>query len=228
MEKKKETPSPADTEVILRNRVMKAYLALCRSVSGSPETVFDNLLRFIIHGFHVGGAPMKDWPYAPERSADFMAFLKVWTASLAEIFALRPWYDFLGYIYEMSVAGPRRKSGNGQFFTPVHVCDMMAAIAGGKNEGEETACDPCCGSGRLLLARHADNPGAILYANDLDRTCVMMTICNFIVHGCKGVVTWGDSLKNTVNETWLVNPAINDPASPLFGCPHCIRSDEAA
>lgn len=46
--------------------------------------------------------------------------------------------------------------------------------------------DPTCGSGRLLLAYHARNPGNYLIGEDINRTCCLMTVCNMLIHGCVG------------------------------------------
>ena len=59
--------------------------------------------------------------------------------------------DFLGSIFmELNLGN---ESG-GQFFTPYHVCELMAEIALGDNvaqqvneQGYITICDSCCGAG---------------------------------------------------------------------------------
>ena len=54
--------------------------------------------------------------------------------------------------------------------------------------------DPTCGSGRLLLAYHVRNLGNYLVAEDISRTCCLMTVCNMLIHGCVGEVIQHDSL----------------------------------
>ncbi|MDO4801058.1 MAG: N-6 DNA methylase [Prevotellaceae bacterium] len=87
---------------------------------------------------------------------------------------------------------------HGQYFTPEHVCEMMALAV---NPGKDTICDPACGSGRMLLAslkvcRQADKE-PILYGNDLSSTCAKMTLLNLLVNTAKGEVTCGDALLDT-------------------------------
>ena len=41
---------------------------------------------------------------------------------------------------------------------------------------------------------------------DIDRTCCLMTVCNFLIHGCVGEVIWHDSLNpDTYYDGWKVN-----------------------
>lgn len=64
--------------------------------------------------------------------------------------------DFLGSIFmELNLGN---ESG-GQFFTPYHVCELMAEIALGDDvvqqvnkQGYITICDSCCGAGATLIA----------------------------------------------------------------------------
>ena len=219
-----QTKNTIDTESSLRRKVEGAFSKLCQSVSYSPDRVFDDLLEFIVHGFCLNAGPMKEWKYTPEQTAAFKEMFSTLVLSMQEILQTREWYDFLGGIYEMQVAGKWRKSGCGQFFTPISVCDFMAAItAPDAEKSQESISDPCSGSGRTLLAGHAHNPRAFLYAMDLDRTCCMMTLVNFLMHGCSGRVIHGDSLKNEAWEAWAVNPQINMEGSALRGIPHIVK-----
>jgi len=42
----------------------------------------------------------------------------------------------------------------GQYLTPEPICQMIAAMTVSEDEGsnKKSVCDPCCGSGRMLLA----------------------------------------------------------------------------
>ena len=95
--------------------------------------------------------------------------------------------DVLGNIYEGCITFGE----HGQFFTPEHVADMVSAITG-KVEG--SVLDPACGSGRMLLCAHRQNPSAILYGTDLDERCAKMCALNMVMFGCNAVIFWGDSL----------------------------------
>lgn len=167
------TRTDIESEQQLRKQVEKAFGELNDKLHGSAERTFDDLLEWIVNGFHIGGKGIEGWRYTPEQTGFFLDAFKVLVRAMHEVLKTHSWYDFLGNIYETFVAGILRKRGAGQFFTPMNVADCMAKIA--KPENGESICDPCCGSGRMLLAVHAVNPGAVLFAQDLDRTCVMVS-----------------------------------------------------
>ena len=85
---------------------------------------------------------------------------------------------------------------NGQFFTPTHVCELMARIL---DPMAETINDPCCGSGRLILAglkvARENGQEPTVYANDLSITCSKMALLNLLVNSACGEVSCGDSLR---------------------------------
>lgn len=119
---------------------------------------------------------------------------------------LSGWYDAFGELYMSCIAGNARKQSNGQFFTPAHICDLMAELCGSQDNSVELCGDPACGSGRNLLAWHVKHLSSYLCAEDIDRTCCLMTVCNFLIHGCVGEVIWHDSLNpNTYYDGWKVN-----------------------
>ena len=98
---------------------------------------------------------------------------------------------------------------------------MVMCAAGKKVTGQRIG-DPTCGSGRLLLAYHAHNPGNYLVGEDISRTCCMMTVCNMLVHGCVGEVICHDSLQpKAFTDGWKVNQAL-----PLTGIPSIRRMKE--
>ena len=188
----------------------------------SPETVFDHWLEFILFNWDIKPEPINGWPYPKEKSVLFTTATRALAFSLSDMLRIKPWYDFLGYIYEKRVVGPGRKSGSGQYFTPGNLADAMVSIANadGSSPGEIT--DPCCGSGRLLLAAHALNPAARIVAKDLDRTCCMMTAVNLLFHGCVAKIIHGNSLvPDDEREVWLVSPYLHGGDSPDYGPQHC-------
>jgi type I restriction-modification system DNA methylase subunit len=96
--------------------------------------------------------------------------------------------DVLGEFFEQHISNGR----NGQFFTPYHICLFMASISftEQKNNGDAEIerplriLDPCCGSGRMLLASHRiQGPEHEYYGIDIDRTCVKMTALNLFLNG---------------------------------------------
>lgn len=104
------------------------------------------------------------------------------------------WDDVLGHFFE-SVNSASTASRNGQFFTPPHLCDLMAQITASdlKETEERTSVnDPTSGSGRNLIAHSRLNPQNRLktfyVAQDLDYRCVKMCVLNFVMFGMSGVV----------------------------------------
>jgi type I restriction-modification system DNA methylase subunit len=107
--------------------------------------------------------------------------------------------DVLGDLYE-EIAGRGHKSAMGQFFTPMHLCDMMALMVAPKEAVEETirCSEPCSGSGRNVLAfeRQCRRIGQRTHWTcvDLDITCVKMTVINMVYNGIRGDVIHGNCL----------------------------------
>lgn len=101
--------------------------------------------------------------------------------------------DCLGDYY-MEVLGSKR---NGQFFTPPHVCELMAQL--NPPPKFEPMNDPCCGSGRFFLASAKAERLIYCYGEDIDYHCCQMTLINLCLNGLYGVVTHQDTLSL---ETW--------------------------
>ncbi len=101
--------------------------------------------------------------------------------------------DVLGDFYQEHLY----RKGASQFFTPWHVCEMMAKLTcAEQSEKTLNVLDPNCGSGRMLLAtgfelgnRHH------YYGIDLDAICVKMSAINLFLNGIfHGEVMCADSL----------------------------------
>lgn len=111
------------------------------------------------------------------------------------------WYDPFGTLFE-NVSSNFSKQSAGQFFTPPAVCDLMAKMIieepTAHNVGG-TVVDPCCGSGRLLLASSEVNPGLYHIANDIDALCCKMTAVNFCLNGVIGEISCNDGLMSTAS-----------------------------
>lgn len=86
--------------------------------------------------------------------------------------------DYFGYI-KCENRG-RGKDPLGFFPTPHNVCELMARMTYGDRDPEKmkwtTVCDPCVGTGRMLL--HASNFSLNLMGNDIDRSCVFASKVN--------------------------------------------------
>lgn len=188
-----------------------------------PGKVFDDLLRYIIHGYTLPGQPgLKDWNYNQEQNKEFYDMYALCVQIMEKELRTKEWFDIFGNIYENFVASKGRKSNNGQFFTPEGLCDLMSEITRGDEKISGKIIGDCaCGSGRTLLSFHVKNPGNYYIAEDVDRTCAMMTVCNFLFHGVVGEVIWHDSINpDSFFGAWRVNEQLNKFGQKYFGIPH--------
>ena len=105
--------------------------------------------------------------------------------------------DVLGEFYEQNLY----RKGASQYFTPWPICSFMAKASTDTIDIHATReplriLDPCCGSGRMLLASAKENgPLHEYYGIDIDHTCVKMTAINLFLNGmfhCE--VMCGDAL----------------------------------
>lgn len=93
----------------------------------------------------------------------------------------------------------------GQFFTPESICEMIAKMQiGTELPDKATVADPCCGSGRLLLAAAKINRKALFYGMDIDLTCCKMTVINFILNTLAGEVTWMNTITQERWKSWII------------------------
>ena len=99
-------------------------------------------------------------------------------------------------------------AGLGQFFTPEDICKMMVDL---KLEDIQAAparpsrvLDPCCGSGRFMLAvaekyhRELKQYNFFITNVDLDFTAFVLCLFNAILHAIPTVCIWGNSLSMDV------------------------------
>jgi hypothetical protein len=104
--------------------------------------------------------------------------------------------DILGDIFQGAIT----YGEGGQYFTPESLCELMARITLEAADGTAAECmtiaDPCCGSGRLLLAAANVRPDCELVGQDIDLRCVRMTALNLALHNRYAHVIWGNSLAN--------------------------------
>jgi len=109
--------------------------------------------------------------------------------------------DILGDIFQGAITYGER----GQFMTPEPICQMIARMSLPEVptdlDGRRTVCDPCCGSGRMLLAAAEMQPHWQFVGQDVDLRCVRMSAINLALRNRYGHVVWGNSL---TNETKLI------------------------
>ena len=123
--------------------------------------------------------------------------------------------DFLGECYMSMELG---NSYKGQFFTPYHLCKLMARCNIGNDiksklnpSGYVTVSDPACGAGATLVAavEEARNQGLnpstnlLLYATDVDITAVNMCYLQLSLCGVAALVAHGNTLSMEIYSQYL-------------------------
>lgn len=145
--------------------------------------------------------------YSKEEQQIFPELVAQITMALED----NPEQDFLGKIFMGLNLG---NSTNGQFFTPYHVCELMAEITIDnveeevKRKGYVSVNDPCCGAGATLIAGiHAirkrlekcDPPmnyqnHVLVIAQDIDEIVALMCYIQLSLLGVAGYIKVGNSI----------------------------------
>lgn len=99
--------------------------------------------------------------------------------------------DILGEIYSHLSANNKQF---GQFFTPSHVCTLMAEMTIDKDMESKTISDPCVGSGRMFIAAQKVASNLTFLGQDKDLLCAKMTALNMCFFNANSQIAWGDSL----------------------------------
>lgn len=96
------------------------------------------------------------------------------------------------------VAATSGKQG-GEFFTPPEISRLIARLM--RAEPGESVCDPCCGSGTLLLTcgrfvrESSSRPGRNLYGQEKNGSTWALAKINMVLHGAQDAqLAWGDTL----------------------------------
>ena len=113
------------------------------------------------------------------------------------------YFDYLGVFYEDVIQSKYKAGTNGQFFTPQNVSKLMAKTLMQNTGGVINDCT--CGSGRLLLDAHSENPTAILIGQDLDPVACKMAVLNFYIAGVRGSILHQNTLTTEFYSAWRVN-----------------------
>jgi len=144
----------------------------------------------------------REYPPGHAMRKDFEALLALhepWAQAVAED-------RFVEFFGEVAAELNILQAGAGQFFTPVHVCQMIAKMTVELAEdpkGEPVSIgDPACGSGRMLLeaarayADAGQEPGdrIVVCGTDISQVCYQMTTLQLWAAGIPAVTFWGNSL----------------------------------
>lgn len=109
--------------------------------------------------------------------------------------------DPLGTLYEELFQSKGKASQLGQFFTPTHLCSLMAEIVTDDGDDGERVYDCACGSGRTLIAHRVNDVkrgkyySAWYVGEDIDLVSVKMCALNLMWYGCRGEVYHADTLR---------------------------------
>ena len=177
----------------------------------STWTVFEDFLQMAA----ISISNTVDWTHSEEREAQYMEIVGRYSKEEINNFpqmlahlvtALEEGEDdILGRVFH---ALELHNKYNGQFFTPMNVCDMMGKIAIGEHDkiieekGYVTVCEPCCGSGAMLIgfAKALKDSGynyqqhMVVTATDIDLKCVHMCYLQLSLLHIPAVVIHGNSL----------------------------------
>ena len=124
--------------------------------------------------------------------------------------------DVLGGLYMSMGLGSK---STGQFFTPYHICKLMAKTVDFgdlKTKMKMTVMEPSCGSGTNIIACYMEAkeqglfyPGISVTAVDLDLKAVCMAYVQFSLLGISAKVSQGNTLELKTNLT-LYTPFWNE------------------
>lgn len=101
--------------------------------------------------------------------------------------------DILGDYFETCGFGDKTR---GQVLTPEPLCDLLVEQVYGSGSIADSdsarVCDPCCGSGRMLLAAAKKQPRALFVGIEIDSTLARIAAINLAFHGLRGLVICAD------------------------------------
>ena len=151
--------------------------------------------------------------YAPKdfygNEETYFEMFTEWINTLNKELNDKSYHDLLGYLYEDNVQSKGKAKDFQQYYTPQNVTEVMSELVMHKKAEEYKggwANDPCCGSGRFLLASHFKSKGGLYcLGQDLDETSCKMTVLNFYSHGVRGSVLHMNTLSGEFYKGWRVN-----------------------
>lgn len=130
---------------------------------------FDYLLAWLLFGLgHKGQGELPAEPAGCTGASD-----RVFQVFCLDALLLWP-HDYFGCLLTENAFG----RSQGFYPTPHNVCEFMTQILcdGDRDMRTETVCDPCVGTGRMLL--HASNHSLRLYGMDISETVCKATLVN--------------------------------------------------
>lgn len=170
------------------------------------EKVFDDFLQIIVCCLSMGRKEELYFKTIKPYSKEELNLFSSAFASLIVQMDNAPLDDPFGDYFEEFLSDGK----NGQFFTPIYVCDLMTqlttAIQPGdkKREGDNRVFDPACGSGRLLLSAAKQDRKQFFVGADISYTCCLMTIINLCLNSLNGEVLHMNTISNQCWHRWCI------------------------
>ena len=154
-------------------RMLEASLD-CIPTHGSWRTwggwgYFDYFLSWLLFGLgHKGQSELPVEPIGCQNASN-----RLYQVFTLDAMMLWP-HDYWGTLLAESSYGKQQ----GFYPTPHHICEFMAQMTcdDKRDMRAETVCDPCVGTGRMLL--HTSNHSLRLYGLDIDATLCKATLVN--------------------------------------------------
>ena len=181
------------------------YLEDISRVHGRGK-VFDDFLQIVVCCLSMGRKEELYFKTIKPYSKEELNLFSQAFASLIMQMDRKPLEDPFGDYFEEFLSNGK----NGQFFTPIGICDLMTqlttAIQPGeqKKEGDIRVYDPTCGSGRLLLSSAKQDRKRFFVGTDISYTCCLMTIINLCLNSLNGEVLHMNTLSNECWHRWVV------------------------
>lgn len=158
--------------------------------------------------------------YTGEELMRFSSLFAILAEAMDDRMAEGDWGDFLGDLYMRLELGNDR---GGQFFTPYHLCSLMArsiidadlSRAEIRENGFISLNEPSCGAGGTLIAAAEEmqkqgidfQRECLFVAQDIDFTTAMMCYIQLSLLGCAGYVRVGDTLNDPPTGDVMGGPA---------------------
>lgn len=168
--------------------------------------VFDDFLQIIVCCLSMGRAEELYFKTIKPYDRDELKLFSQAFASLVMQMDSAPLDDPFGDYFEEFLSNSR----NGQFFTPMPICDLMTQLTTAVKPGEERKSgdmrvyDPTCGSGRLLLSAAKQDRKQFFIGADVSYTCCLMTIINLCLNSLNGEVLHMNTLSLDCWHHWCI------------------------
>lgn len=151
--------------------------------------------------------------YTKKEAEEFPKMFALLVEALEQELSVRGPSDVLGRLYhDLELHNKWR----GQFFTPQSIADMMAEMSISDHDadigrrGYITVCEPCCGSGVMILgmakallkSQYSPSQNLVVTAADLDLKCACMAYIQLSLYGIPAVIEHADTLTCKVFSRW--------------------------